>query len=246
MIESLITAIQFLTTLPVWTGRDTAGVPLGRAAGWFSYVGGLIGLITAGVFLAAQYAVPRELAAVFTVIVWILLTGGLHLDGVADCCDGLFVAADKERRLEIMHDPHHGTFGVIGLVLVILLKAAALFAVPDESILFGLLFTCALSRWLLLPAGRLPGARPDGLGAQFSSGLDAKAFIWGLAPVIAAAYFTGWLSVPLLALVSVFTFLLLRFAQKRLGGITGDVLGCLVELSEVVLLVGFCAAGVLV
>ncbi len=246
MIDTFITAIQFLTILPVRTRKMTGKEQLGRAAGWFSYVGLLIGLITGGILYIARIVFPGMLAAALTVTVWIFLTGGLHLDGVADCCDALFVSAERERRLEIMRDPHHGTFGTIGLVLVILLKFAALFVLHTDQVLFILPFACALSRWLLLPAGKLPSSRPGGLGEHFSNGLQDQAFFWGLIPLIIMGSMIGWISILIVLLTFGFAFLLLWFARKQLGGITGDVMGFVVEFSETLVLIGLCANIILI
>lgn len=213
---------------------------LGRAAGWFSFVGALIGFITAGVFLFTRIIFPDLLAAALSLATWIVLTGGLHLDGVADCCDSLFVSAEKDRRLEIMGDPHHGTFGNIGLLLVILVKLAALYSLPEKYILFGLPFACAFSRWLLLPAGRQPNAKPGDLGESFSAGLKSRDMIWGFIPVGVLVVLTGWLSIPSMILAIIFVVLLIRFTKSKLDGITGDVLGFIVELSETLILIGLC------
>jgi adenosylcobinamide-GDP ribazoletransferase len=239
-METLIIAIQFLTTLPVRTEKLPAADQLGRAAGWFSFVGALIGFITAGMFILCRIIFPDFLAAALSLAVWIILSGGLHLDGVADCCDSLFVSAEKDRRLEIMSDPHHGTFGTIGLIVLILVKFAALYSLPVKYMLFGLPFACALSRWLLLPAGRQPNAKPGDLGESYSGGLKSRDMIWGVIPVIILAVLTGWISISTTILVVVFTILLISFTRSKLDGITGDVLGFIVELSETLVLISLC------
>lgn len=243
MIENLITAIQFLTILPIRSRKKQAAADLGKAAGWFSYVGVLIGGLTAAAYYGAMFMFPKMLAAALTAVVWICLTGGLHLDGVADCCDGLFCSTDKNRRLEIMKDPHHGTFGSIGLTFVILLKVIGLYCLASDSLWLELIFAAALSRWLLLLAGRQPSARPDGLGASFSSGLRNRSFIFGILPVCMLAYFIGWQAVLIGLLVIAIAYCVLLFARTRLGGVTGDVFGLLVEISEVLILIGFCVKG---
>jgi adenosylcobinamide-GDP ribazoletransferase len=119
------TALAFLTIFPT-PKKYSAGIEnLGESAIWFPVVGLLIGGLTALAFSGFQLFLPTFLGSALTVWVWIVLTGGLHLDGLADCCDGMLNASSAERRLEIMKDPRIGTFGAIGLVFVILLKVAA-------------------------------------------------------------------------------------------------------------------------
>lgn len=240
MINSLITAIKFLTILPLQPDKEMDASGLGKAAGWFPLVGALIGGITAAAYYGLNLIFPSLLAAVLAAAVWILLTGGLHLDGLADSCDGLLYAGDPQRRLEIMKDPHHGTFAGIGLTLVILLKMVGLFSLLADTFWLVLPFVSALARWLLLPAGRQASARPGGLGDMFASGLRTRAFFFGAFPVIILGYFIGWQAAPVAVVVTALAFLVFRFARARLGGMTGDVFGLVVELVEVMALIGFC------
>src|SRR5262245_61596780 len=98
---------------------------MGRAALWFPLIGFGLGLVLAGGLLLFRLFFSPALAAALTVAAWAALTGGLHLDGLADCCDGLLATATPERRLEIMRDPRLGAFGVTGLTLFLILKVLA-------------------------------------------------------------------------------------------------------------------------
>jgi adenosylcobinamide-GDP ribazoletransferase len=165
----------------------------------------------------------------------VALTGALHLDGLADCCDGLFLAASRERRLEVMADPHTGAFGVIGLVLILLLKAAALTALARTDGA-ALPFAAALARWCILPAARLPAARPGGMGADFASGLQPWALYAG---ALAPAGLMLLLGVPGLAALLAglgAASLAALLARARIGGVTGDVFGAIVETVETAVL----------
>ena len=245
MMHSLLSAVNFLTTIPIHSRAEYHPQDLGKAAGWFSWVGALIGLLTAAAYYGLQLVLPRLLAAALAVVVWIVLTGGLHLDGVADCCDGLFCSAPPERRLKIMKDPHHGTFAGLGVTLTIMLKVIALYSLPSvlsfDKVWLVLPFAAALARWLLLPAGRQPSARPGGLGDSFSSGIKTNSYLISGIPLVGLAYLLGWQALAVAATVCLLAWLVLRFARTRLGGgITGDVFGLLVELSELAVLIGFC------
>ncbi|WP_158674991.1 adenosylcobinamide-GDP ribazoletransferase [Pelolinea submarina] len=243
MFDSLITALDFLTVLPVPHRKDYKPLELGKAAAWFPWVGALLGGLTALVYYGLLLILPRMLASALAVAFWIAVTGGLHLDGLADCCDGLLYAGTPQRRLEIMKDPHHGTFADIGLPLTILIKIAALYSLPLEVYGLALPLAGALSRWLLLPAGKQANARPGGLGEQFSASLQKGSFYLALIPVIILTYQLGWQAIAVAAVVHVCAWLIFRTAQVRLGGMTGDVYGLVVELGELLVLMGFCVRG---
>src|SRR5215211_6970646 len=166
-----------MTTLPVRLPDDWSAGDSGRAAVWYPFVGLVIGALAGLVWKGAMFVLPPLVAGALTLAAWVILTGGLHLDGLADCCDGLFVSASRERRLEIMKDPHVGAFGVIGLILVLLLKAVALASLNSASSL-GILLAASLARWCILPSGLLPPARPSGMAADFVSGSRRSFMIW--------------------------------------------------------------------
>lgn len=237
-------ALGFLTIIPVHeTGPYVPG-DIGRAAGWFPWVGALLGLVVAAVYYGLSQIFAPLLAAVLSLATWITLTGGLHLDGLADSCDGLLNASNKERRLEIMKDPRLGTFGGIGLILIIIFKLACLYSLPTSSHWFALPLAAGLSRWLLLWAGKQPLARPSGLGVDFASGLNKNTFILGAMAIlflsVLAGYATGWRSLAAVALVHLMAWLIFKIARSRLGGMTGDIFGFIVELSEAATMLIFC------
>jgi adenosylcobinamide-GDP ribazoletransferase len=198
----------------------------------------MIGVLIWLVWKGAMFLFPPLVTGMITLVAWIAWTGGLHLDGLADCCDGLLASVPAERRLEIMRDPHLGAFGVSGVVMVLLLKAAALASLTSETS-FGILLAATLARWCILPAGLFPNARLDGLGADFSLGLQ-RSFIYvaGVLPMVLAFVLEVQGIVSLLAGVGA-TLLILQLAKSRIGGVTGDVLGMIVEVVEMVVLLVF-------
>ena len=167
-MQALRIAFGLLTTLPVRLPADWVEGDSGRASVWYPFVGLVIGALTWLAWKGMMFAFPPPVAGILTLLVWVVLTGGLHLDGLADCCDGLFVSAEKERRLEVMKDPHVGAFGVIGLILILLLKAAALASLSPVSSV-SILLAASLARWCILPAGLLPLARASGMSACAAS-----------------------------------------------------------------------------
>jgi adenosylcobinamide-GDP ribazoletransferase len=237
-MRTLRIAFGLMTTLPVRLPDDWSAGDSGRASVWYPFVGLVIGALTWLAWQGTMLVFPPFVAGMITLIVWVLLTGGLHLDGLADCCDGLFVSAQPERRLEIMKDPHVGAFGVIGLILVLLLKAAVISSLASASS-FGILLAASLARWCILPAGMLPLARPSGMGADFAAGFRRSFIAWGAIIPIALAVLLG-VSGVISALTGLgAAALVLWLAQSRIGGVTGDVFGMLVEIVEIVVLISF-------
>jgi len=233
-------AFGLMTTLPFKLPEDWSAGDSGRASVWYPLVGLVIGGLTWLTWKGAMLLFPPLIAGVIALIVWVALTGGLHLDGLADCCDGLLVSASVERRLEIMKDPRVGAFGVIGLILVLFLKATALASLTPVSS-FGILLAASLARWCILPAGFLPLARPSGMGADFASGFRHSFIFWGAIIPLAIAILLGTRGVLSgLAGISAAS-LTLWFAKSRIGGVTGDVFGMIVEVVETVVLLVFVA-----
>jgi adenosylcobinamide-GDP ribazoletransferase len=253
-MNDLLMAVGFLTVFPVRTSTPEPG-GLGRAGRWFPIVGLILGVILATAhFLLGQLFSPL-LTAALVVALWAALTGGLHLDGLADCCDGLFAAVSPERRLEIMRDPRLGAFGGLGLMLFLILKILAVASLPSSSFiphpssfssfvlrLSSFAVSASLSRWLILLVAHQPSARPGGLGADFALGLTPKVFILAALIPLMLILLGGWRALIAAALAHLVAFIIIRFARARLGGITGDVLGLTVELTELTVLLTFAAS----
>ncbi len=234
MWQEVILAFSFLTVIPMPTLDYQPGL-LGRAGRWFP----LVGLVIGGLLLLAHWGLallfPPLLTAALVTSLWAALTGGLHLDGLADCCDGLLAATSRERRLEIMRDPRTGAFAVVGVVLFLLLKVTALAALPTA--LPALLLAPTWARWLLLWVARQPLARPSGLGADFAAGLTTRRQWWAffLPLLLLLPFFTLQTGLAILTAFGV-TGWLIYIARQRLGGVTGDVYGLVVEASELTIL----------
>jgi adenosylcobinamide-GDP ribazoletransferase len=227
-----------MTTLPFKLPDDWTAGDSGRASVWYPLVGLVIGSLTWLTWKGSMLVFPPSVAGILTLLIWVLLTGGLHLDGLADCCDGLLASTSVERRLEIMKDPRVGTFAVVGLALVLFLKAAALASLGSASSL-GILLATSLARWCILPAGTMPLARATGMGADFANGLRRSFMIWGAIIPLTIAIFLG-VHGALAILIGVVTVALIsRFAKSRIGGVTGDVFGLIVEVVETVVLLIF-------
>jgi adenosylcobinamide-GDP ribazoletransferase len=227
-----------MTTLPVKLPDDWSAGDSGRASVWYPFVGLVIGVLTWLAWKGAIFIFSPLVAGILTLVVWVVLTGGLHLDGLADCCDGLLASTTVERRLEIMKDPHMGAFGVTGLILVLLLKAAALASlIPATS--FGILLAAALARWCILPAGLIRLARPSGMGADFTLGFRRSFILLGTILPLAIALLLGVCGIVSTLAGLVAAALVVWLAKSRIGGVTGDVFGMIVEIVETTVLVVF-------
>ena len=247
MIRDLKCAFGFLSIIPVKAEQSYVSGDLGRAAGWFPLVGAVMGLIAGTANYLLAFAFPPTIRAILVAALWISLSGGLHLDGLADSFDGMINASTPTRRLEIMKDPRLGTFGGIGLVLTILLKFALISTIAPQTALFLFPFSMGVSRWLLLWAGKQSSARPGGMGAEFAAGLQKKSFIIGAAfvlPLTGLAFIhCSWPALAALLLAHLTAYSIFRLAATRLGGLTGDIFGLVVEMSEIVMLLTFCVKG---
>ncbi len=234
MISSLILAVRFLTVVPV-PGREAEGRDaLGRAAWWFPVVGLALAVMLAIADRALQAAVSPLLSALLVLGIWKVATGAIHLDGLADCLDGLG-GRDRAHRLAIMHDSRIGVFGAVGLIFYLLIAFVALAEIPTGARGCVLLMAPVAGRLApLLIAPRFNPANPDsGSGAAFVRALSPWA---GLVHLVAVAAFSAWLLGPwgpIMTLASLLAvFLWSVFLVGRFGGLTGDVLGSTIELGE--------------
>ncbi len=238
-MKRFLAALGFLTTIP-YPIRNPLGIEeLGKAAVWFPLVGALIGGVVALIQLGLGRLFSLQISAVWSTAAWVYLTGGLHLDGLADSYDGLFNSSTPERRLEIMKDPRLGTFGAVGLILTLALKIAALSALPLNLVWLVIPLAASTARWLLLWSAFQPAARPGGIGAVFKQGIKrSDVFIAAIIPLILMVL-CGWRGLAALLVGCLCAVGIFRLARARLGGMTGDVLGLMVETVEVVILLVF-------
>jgi adenosylcobinamide-GDP ribazoletransferase len=243
-LSPLWIAMQLLTRLPVPDPRATDATTLGRSLLYYPLVGLLIGtLLAASAWLLGAYFAPLPLGA-FLLALWVALTGALHLDGLADSADGwLGGYGSPERTLEIMHDPRSGPAALVAVTLVLLLKFAALTVIAEKQMWAGLLCIPLLARTLVpLLFLTTPCARREGMAASLAARLPRRSawlvVLLGFLAVALASTTGPWLLLGGLA-----AFMLMRrLMLARIGGLTGDTTGALVELSEAVALLALSAA----
>jgi len=229
------TAWRLLTVLPAPGGRGLTESGMGRSIGYFPLVGLVLGAVLVGIDQLLGLFLPPLLVSALLVVSLILLTGALHLDGLMDTCDGFAVRSSAAERLRVMADSRVGGFGVVGACCVILLKYISLITMPVGLRAVALLLMPTLSRWSAAYAiTAFPSAKKEGLGQMFKTKTS-----WlnvGIATVIAMAVAVTCLSyagVAVAVVAWVITFVLARILSLRLGGLTGDTYGAIIELSEV-------------
>lgn len=231
-MRSLIVACRYLTVLPL----PLEAVPgdLGRAAGWFPVVGLLLGLALGAAALLLDPVLPPLAGAVLLVALWAGLTGGLHLDGLADTLDGLGGGWSREEALAIMRDERIGAYGVTAIALVVALKIATLASLEPGLRWRALLLAPALGRLGPLVLARLcPPARAEGAGHAFALAVSGRSLVAAVLVAVAAALgLTGPWGALLVAAVAADAAAFALYLRRRLGGLTGDCLGALVEGSE--------------
>jgi adenosylcobinamide-GDP ribazoletransferase len=247
-LAPLAAAVQFLTVTPPLVRRPFTPQELGRSVGWFPLVGAFLGATLAGLDWPLAHALPPGVTAALVLAAWVLLTGALHLDGFLDSCDGLLGGHTPDARLRIMRDERAGAFAVIGGILILLLKYAALSANPER--LAALVLAPVVGRWgMALAVVAFPYGRAEGLGRAMKDHSGAAQLL--LASVIAGAVVGavaglvpgGWRAGLAIPLGGVMVWFGGRFTMRRLPGLTGDVYGALCTLLEVAVLLLFVAGG---
>jgi adenosylcobinamide-GDP ribazoletransferase len=232
-------AMAFFTRLPV-DPRARSGWRLADSAWAFPLVGAGIGAVAALAFLLAQLlGLGSWPAGLLAVLASVGTTGALHEDGLADTADGLFGGHDREAKLAIMRDSRQGSFGVLAIVLSVLLRAAALATIGDVIHAGLALIAAHAASRAALPGvmWALPPARADGLGATAgmpgTAGVAAAAAIGAVVALTALGPLRGLTALCPTGLV---IFAATRFVRRQLGGYTGDVLGAIEQIGEIVML----------
>ena len=233
-------ALQFLSSLPI----RLPGMPEPQALGRSLLFYPLVGLLFGAILWAVNWSLlgtPLLLHAALLLTVWVLLSGALHLDGLADSADAwLGGFGDRERTLTIMKDPRSGPIAVVTLVLVLLLKFAALLALIEQQQALALLIVPLIGRSALLGIFlTTPYVRPGGLGQALADHLPRSAGKRVLALSAVVCVLIAGLNGVVAVVLATLGFVWLRQVMlRRLGGTTGDTAGAMLELLEVAVLVG--------
>jgi adenosylcobinamide-GDP ribazoletransferase len=236
-------AASFLTRVPAGAALE-APANLARSVPWFPVVGGLLGAGLAGVYVGARSILPSFLAAGLAVGAGVVLTGAIHEDGLSDTADAMG-GIDRGEALRILKDPSHGTYGVLAIALTVLLRIGAVSSLDGWTAVAVLPAAHALSRMAsACLLGWMPSAAGGGLGATFGAAVTGPLVLRAVATglLIGLASLGAWV-VPASFLAGVGAAAVGLLGIRKLGGLTGDVLGAGQQAGEVlVLLVGAAAA----
>ncbi|MBU1853752.1 MAG: adenosylcobinamide-GDP ribazoletransferase [Candidatus Omnitrophica bacterium] len=242
-MKNFLIALQFLTSIPVRIKNiDENKV----SSSYFPLVGLLLGLILIGAnrflwFLGFE----QFFINIILVILLIILTGGIHMDGLADTMDAFLSRKGKDEILRIMRDSRIGTMGVLSLVSIILLKIAFISSISLDLKEPSLILMCVFSRWsLVLSMFLFPYAREEGKAKIFVRNINIKVFIFSTVITILCAFMFWRVSgLVTLAVVALSAYIAGRAISERIGGITGDTLGAINEFAEIAVLFNICVLG---
>jgi len=254
-MKSFLTAVKFLTILPISKKLVPQDKELAKSAVYFPLVGALIGLLLVAVDFILRPFFPNLIVNLFILITLILVTGALHLDGFMDSVDGLFSGRNKNRILEIMRNSKVGSFGVISVICLLLLKLSFLNEIQSGIRYSVLILIPVLSRWAVVYAAKnySYARNTSGTGEPFARLVVRRELVGA---TLFAALLVGLLSqmkgittkqgfdisnllgfIMIWFTVFISLFLLSKWINKKLGGMTGDTYGAIIEITEVVVLV---------
>jgi adenosylcobinamide-GDP ribazoletransferase len=238
-MKSFLRAISFLTILPLGQIPLSEEKELARSMAFFPLAGLVIGLLLAIGYYLLSLILPKSVTLWLTIGLLALLTRGLHLDGFADTMDGLASGGSKEKILEVMRDSHIGAFGVVGLILLIGGKYFALDQIANPSIHYSLILMAVMGRnAMVLVCYRSPYARSEGgLAKPFVENLSAREVLVSSALTFGIAFLLmGAKGIAIFLGIGLFSLGYRYFFIKKLGGVTGDILGAANELAELLCL----------
>jgi adenosylcobinamide-GDP ribazoletransferase len=241
MIKNFINAVEFLTIFTVSRKHEVTEGDLAKSMVYFPVVGFLIGVILNYSDKALAWIVPPTIANALLLIMLVLITRALHVDGLADTLDGIMGGHDKMSRLEIMKDSRLGTAGALGIMLLLFVKYLCFNNLFDNDKASALLTAPMLGRWSqILMVFRANYGREQGMGSAFVGHLRGSGMIATSAVALGlAAFVSGIWAAILIAGVALFTLFCRWYLVRKLGGVTGDAIGAVSELNETLTLLLF-------
>ncbi len=241
-MTGFLIALGFLTRLPVPRAASGEAGSLASAAPWLPVVGALVGLVVA-LAVALGAVVTPWIGALLGLVAWVLVTGGLHIDGLGDVADGLGAAhGNRDRFVAVARDPHLGSFGAVAIVLQLMAKLVMLAALAERvtvpELASGLVLAAAWARWATLALGRMVPPLTEGMGSRLAAGIATRTVV-----LEGAALALGSLLVaPLLLVALPLALASALYWRVRLGGVTGDCHGASIEVTESLLLLALVTA----
>jgi adenosylcobinamide-GDP ribazoletransferase len=241
MVKNFINAVEFLTIFTVSRKHEVTEGDLAKSMVYFPIVGFLIGVILNYSDKALAWIVPPSMANALLLIMLVVITRALHIDGLADTLDGIMGGHDRMSRLEIMKDSRLGTAGALGIMLLLLMKYLCFNNLFDNDKASALLIAPMLGRWSqIIMVFRANYGREQGMGSAFVGHLRSTGLIATSAVALGLAVFvSGTWAAILITSVVLFTMICRWYLVRKLGGVTGDVIGAVSELNEALTLMLF-------
>ena len=240
-VALLLTAIQFLTSLPVTARRELPEDALAESSRFFPLVGVIVAAGAIALDLIVAPRAGRNVSVVLIMMYLVVITGGLHEDGLADAADGFGGGWTRDRVLTIMRDSSIGTYGALAIGCSLLARFVFLTSLPDRTFHTVLIAGQVISRWSIVPlAYWLPPARQDGgQGARLAQRMSMTSLIVGTGCMaVVAVLATGFTAIVLIAIASGVVAVAGMYYRRRIGGITGDCLGATCQLTELAVYLG--------
>ena len=252
-MNSFLIGLQFLTRINIvrqveWTERG-----FGESVKFFPSIGAVIGIICAGVMCALNFFFGSNFPMMTGTIAFalpIILTGGIHCDGLMDSADGLFSGREREKILQIMKDSRAGSFGVVAMILVAAMEISALTELSRVStkIFCAAIFSAPIIARLMMviTIGAFPYARPDGMGKAFAKFTSRRTILIAAAETFALLLPLNFIDEKIFLCAAIATLVALivtwrfaNFALEKIGGVTGDIYGAITTLAEMFTLITF-------
>jgi len=232
--QPLRLALSFLTIIPSGVKEEIGEASFAKSVKYFPVIGFAIGLLLAGLYAVISTRLEGLASSAIVITALIIVTRALHLDGLADTFDGIFGGKDKEQKLAIMKDSRIGSFGMVSIMAVIGLKILLLSSISSVYKLEAIITFPVLGRWSACYAvSTQPYARKSkGLGSLFLGANKIDLFIASIIAFVIAAIFLGYAAILAAVVALVFAIAYSRFIKSEIGGMTGDTLGALIELTE--------------
>lgn len=231
-------ALQFLTRVPVTIRKSVNSANIARAMAYFPVIGLLLGVFTAAVHRIFAPVLPVSVRDLIAIAAMVIVTGNMHGDGLMDTADGLFSGRPRERMLEIMRDSCVGSHGVMAGALALLAKFVLLGQLPPGTKEFALIVVPVAGRWAqVYGAAVYPYARTGEGTGGFADYVGRREIFWASLTLLATSLGLFYLQGGILVLgILAGTAMMGRFIASRIGGITGDALGAMNELAELLAL----------
>ena len=232
-MKRLLIALQFLTIIPFNIKGKIEGEDFGGSLVYFPIIGLLIGLFLAGITYISEF-LPPLVTGVLILVAWMAITGGIHLDGFADTCDGFYGNRLKEDILKIMRDSRIGTMGAAGIAMLLLFKFTILSSIRSEDLWKVLIMTAVFARWSqVFACSTSKYARDEGKAEYFIKyAKKTDMFTGALFILILNWFMMGIKGVILFALSAATIFLFIQYVKRKIGGMTGDTIGATNEIAE--------------